>query len=117
MKKATLVARNVKPSFEHDCADCTFLGSLDGEDLYHCPKHGEYIRRFGDEGHQYGSLGNLCPEGSPYALAQALLARRNAISSGFARFKAPHAWKTAGTVTAPRREPVTRRQVASVFSN
>jgi len=28
------------PHFQHDCAACTFLGSYEGSDLYHCPQHG-----------------------------------------------------------------------------
>jgi hypothetical protein len=97
MKKAQLVSKaTVAPRFEHDCEECQFLGSLDGQDLYACKtaRGVEYCARFGDEPHQYGSLGSMCPPGTPYALAQALLARRNAVSDSFRRFKAPAAWRT-----------------------
>lgn len=77
MKKvAKLVRRAVRPVHTHDCAQCRFLGRLNGEDLYHCPNDGSFIRRFGSEGGQYGSLGSMTPPGSPYALAAVLLQRR-----------------------------------------
>jgi hypothetical protein len=97
MKKAQLISQaTVAPKFEHDCEACTFLGRLDGQDLYVCAKHGlEYLARFGGEGHQYGSLGDLTPQGTPYAFARALHARRNAVSASLQRFKRPMAWRTA----------------------
>lgn len=75
MKKAVLVSRNVKPSHAHDCAACRFLGSLDGEDLYRCANDGSFVRRFGGEDHENGSLGDLAPQGTPYALAAEILRR------------------------------------------
>ena len=95
-KVAKLVSRNVKPVHSHDCAACSFLGRLNGKDLYHCSLHGEYVARNSSEPHDYGALPvDLVPDGSPYSLAHALLARRNAVSASFARFKAPHAWRSA----------------------
>lgn len=118
MKKAQLVSQaTVAPKFEHDCSNCQFLGTLDGQDLYACATERgvEYSARFGDEGHQYGSLGSFCPEGTPYAFAQALLARRNAVSASFARFKAPRAWHTAGSASETPPGPVTTRQLVSAL--
>ena len=76
MKKAILVSRSSKPAFTHDCDACRFLGRLDGADLYYCPNDGSYVRRFGNEPSEYGSLGDWAPEGSPYALAAKLATRR-----------------------------------------
>jgi hypothetical protein len=75
-KKAKLVRRNVKPAFEHDCPKCRFLGSLDGQDLWYCEASGDYIRRFGSEPSENGSLGCLTPPGSPYSLAHQIVVRR-----------------------------------------
>ncbi len=78
MRKAIFIKGNVGPVFEHDCDGCRFVGRLNGEDLYACKKADgtvEYLCRFGDEGHENGSLGDLAPPGSPYALARALLAK------------------------------------------
>lgn len=115
MKKATLVSTHAVPKFQHDCDNCEFLGSLDGKDLYACKtdRGVEYSARFGDEPHQYGSLGSMCPEGSPYALAQALLARRNAVSATFSRFKVPCAWRTVQQ--GERRAPAGSREVAGAW--
>lgn len=47
-----------KPKFLHDCDNCTFLGSFNGHDLYHCMQDGHMptvIARFGSEGHKYKS--------------------------------------------------------------
>lgn len=71
-KVAKLQSRNVRPVHKHDCACCRFLGRLNGEDLYYCIRHGEYIRRFGSREPDYGSLGDFTPPGSPYALAAKL---------------------------------------------
>ena len=80
MRIAKLVSKAViLPVFEHDCEDCKFLGRVIGSglrhDLYVC-KNGEYSARFGSVGHQYGSLGEFAPEGSPYALARKLNERK-----------------------------------------
>jgi len=82
MSTATITDRNVSPTFTHDCEDCLFLGSLDGDDLYVC-KDG-YTRRFGNDGEQCGSLGSLAPAGTPYAFAAKLA------QSG----RPPHAYTT-----------------------
>jgi len=82
MSTASIASRNVSPTFQHDCDCCRFLGSLDGADLYVC-KDG-YVRRFGNDGPEYGSLGNLAPAGTPYALAAKL------VKLG----RAPHAYRT-----------------------
>ncbi len=75
MKKAKLVERNVKPVFQHDCECCKFLGRLNGEDLYSCPLQGEFVRRFGNEPSENGSLGDFTPQGSPYSLAAEIVRR------------------------------------------
>lgn len=76
MKIAKLVSRTVvSPKFRHDCTSCEFLGRLNGEDLYRCQNTGDFSRRFGNSAEENGSLGVWTPEGSPYALAQALVAR------------------------------------------
>ena len=72
-KTAKLVRRNVVPHFAHDCDMCHFLGRLNGADLYVC--RGGYIRRFGNEGPDYGTLGDLAPMGTPYAFAKELARR------------------------------------------
>jgi len=72
---ARTVAPSATPAFTHDCDRCRFVGRLDGEDLYVCA-NGEYARRFGNEGHEYGSLGDMAPEGSPYNLIRAIVARK-----------------------------------------
>lgn len=73
----------VAPALPHDCPACRFLGTLDGEDLYVCDRRVfgsadpvEYIRRFGKEDHEYGSLGDYAPPGSAYSLAKALAERK-----------------------------------------
>lgn len=76
MKTAKLVARMVRPLYQHDCDECRFLGRLDGKDLYCCSRTGEFTARHGNEDHQYGSLGTLTPEGTQYSLARQLLDRR-----------------------------------------
>ncbi len=65
---------HIAPLFAHDCDRCRFVGRLDGQDLYVC-SNGEYARRFGNEGHEYGSLGDMAPEGTPYAFIKALVQR------------------------------------------
>ncbi len=75
IKTARLVARNVKPVFQHDCDVCRFVGRLDGHDLYLCAGDGSYIRRFGDRDHENGSLGTMTPEGSAYSLIRTLVLR------------------------------------------
>ncbi len=74
-KTARLVARNVAPLYAHDCPECRFVGRLDGQDLYHCPEDGSYVRRFGSEPHENGSVGDFVPEGSAYSLARELVRR------------------------------------------
>ena len=74
-KTARLVARNVKPVFQHDCESCWFIGRLDGQDLYLCARDGSYLRRFGDRDHENGSLGTMTPEGSAYSLIRTLVLR------------------------------------------
>jgi len=73
-KTARLVARNAHPVFTHDCEACRFVGRLDAEDLYVC-SNGDFLRRFGSEPHENGSLGTLAPEGSPYSLILAIVTR------------------------------------------
>lgn len=63
---------------------------LDGEDLYFCPQDGSYVRRFGSEPSENGSLGSLAPAGTPYALAAQL----------WARASAGGAWRPGAYVTA-----------------
>ena len=76
MKKlARLVARNIKPKFARDCEACLFVGRLDGQDLYLCGGDGSYLRRYGNEESQNGSLGRMAPEGSAYALIRELVRR------------------------------------------
>jgi len=75
MAVAVLVSRFVKPVHTHDCKGCTFLGRLDDQDLYTCMQGGvglTYIRRFGSDGPDYGSLGDHTPPGSAYAFAAKL---------------------------------------------
>jgi hypothetical protein len=96
MKKATLVARNVKPSHEHDCGACRFLGQLDGSDLYVCEQHIDLVARHGVDG-EYRSvpLGLAMAfhrdDGSVYSFAQKLLDRRNADRRAFV----PSAYRTS----------------------
>ncbi len=48
------------PTFTHDCAECTYLGTLSSTrrlvDLYHCKRDRSLIVRFGEEGWDYSSL-------------------------------------------------------------
>ena len=74
-KTARLVRRNVRPVFQHDCESCWFVGRLDGQDLYLCAGDGSYLRRFGNEAHENGSLGTMAPSGSAYALIRTLVLR------------------------------------------
>lgn len=76
VKIAKLVSRNVKPAHSHDCEQCRFLGSLNGEDLYFCPNDGSYVRRTSSEPSDCGSLGDLTPEGTAYNLARVIRERR-----------------------------------------
>jgi len=80
---ARRVASNVSPKFTHDCDACKFLGRLNGEDLYFCPNGGDFVRRFGNEGHEYGSFGSEAPEGTPYAFAKALTKRMKTIAGRY----------------------------------
>jgi len=94
MSIATITARNINPTFAHDCDGCRFLGSLNGEDLYVCADG--YIRRFGNEGSEYGSLGDLAPAGTPYAFA-AKLAQMNRPPHAYATVaEAPSCWRCHG---------------------
>lgn len=69
------VSRNAHPIFTHDCEACRFVGRLDGEDLYVC-SNGDFLRRFGNRDSENGSLGKMAPEGSPYSLIRAIVARK-----------------------------------------
>jgi hypothetical protein len=91
-KIAKIVTRNVRPCYSHDCSCCRFLGRLDGQDLYFCPVEGSYLARYGSQGHQMGTLGNLTPEGTPYSLARTLSLRADTL-------KVQHGYRT---VTDPR---------------
>lgn len=91
---AKLIARNVSPTFAHDCPHCLFLGTLDGCDLYYCPRtanrFGEICYRHGNDGPAYGALplnlASACRgDGSPYSLILALVDR-------FAASGHPSAW-------------------------
>ena len=48
-----------KPLFSHDCDVCTYLGTVNGEDLYHCgtgdPDRDTVIARSSSEGPDYAS--------------------------------------------------------------
>jgi hypothetical protein len=104
MSTAQLIGKNVSPAFHHDCTGCKFLGQIDGQDLYVCHEYGKpnYLRRFGDEGPDYGSIGDIAPPGTEYSLA-AILATR-AMKRGYV----PCAYQTKKQPTpAPR---LTRRQ-------
>jgi len=82
MKIAKLVARNVQPIHDHDCACCRFIGRLDGEDLYHC-RSGSVIARRGSDGPEYRCLpfdvmpavGSF-PAGTVYAFIAVIIARK-----------------------------------------
>ena len=45
------------PKFKHDCQCCTFLGSFEGSDLYHCAQGGfpTVIARHSEEDGDYTS--------------------------------------------------------------
>lgn len=47
-----------QPIFTHDCDECIFLGTYEGEDLYvHIrANHAEAIHRSGDRGWEYGCM-------------------------------------------------------------
>ena len=82
-KRAQLVSANpAVPHFAHDCDQCKYLGRLNGEDLYYCEGHDEFIRRFGDDGPDYGAMpadaifGTHQFTGTPYALASQLHLRQ-----------------------------------------
>jgi hypothetical protein len=68
--------------------DYTFLGSLDGEELWVSP-NGEYLRQIGCEEAQHGSLGDWAPPGTPYSLAKVLAKR---LRKGIG----PNAYRTVG---------------------
>ena len=83
VKRAQLVSRDpATPHFTHDCDKCRYLGRLNGEDLYYCETHDEYVRRFGHMGPCYGSVsadlvhGTLFFTGTPYAFAALLSTRK-----------------------------------------
>ncbi len=48
-----------RPSFKHDCKECIYLGSMDGNDLYFCNKHQDLsstiLARFGNEVSKFAS--------------------------------------------------------------
>jgi len=46
-----------KPTFEHDCPSCTFLGTYEKHDLYHCKgcTGSTVIARYSSEGPDYVS--------------------------------------------------------------
>lgn len=74
-KIARRTAPAARPAFTHDCEECRFVGTLDGQDLFICGS-GEYTRRFGNAPHECGSLGRIAPEGSAYSLIRALVERK-----------------------------------------
>jgi len=43
------------PRFLHNCDVCVFLGHLEGNDLYFCPKEPTVLARYGDDGPEYTS--------------------------------------------------------------
>ena len=48
----------MKPLFKHDCTECKFLGTFNGQDLYFCNQveaGSTVIARYGDEGSEYFS--------------------------------------------------------------
>lgn len=61
----------IAPRFKHDCAECKFLGYVDGCDAYTCEE--TVILRSGDDGPEYSSLPisviGLLPDASPYKVA------------------------------------------------
>lgn len=77
MKIAKLVVRNILPRFQHDCQSCRFLGNVNGRDLWVCSKGSgnEFSSRYGSDEAEYGSLGDLTPAGTDYALAAAIVKR------------------------------------------
>lgn len=53
-----LVPRSADPLFQHDCERCTFLGSYQEQDLYHCLQSNlgpTVIARRSSEGSDYSS--------------------------------------------------------------
>jgi hypothetical protein len=44
----------MKPKFEHDCENCTFLGHFYDHDVYQCGK--SLVARYSSEGSQYWSM-------------------------------------------------------------
>jgi hypothetical protein len=49
----------MRPLYEHDCDQCTFLGTFEGRDLYHCagsrPAFQTLIERSSSDGSDYRS--------------------------------------------------------------
>ena len=74
------------PAFTHDCDACTFLGTYDEADLYHCGQGGRIptvIARYSSEGPDYASGlygldndGAMCTLRAPRRVARALAAAR-----------------------------------------
>lgn len=71
------------PNWQHDCKQCTFLGTLhegrDWWDFYYCRQHGipTVIARFGDDGPEYMSGMNM--ESWPLKVAQMLAAKNGLV--------------------------------------
>lgn len=77
-----------RPVHAHDCQACYFLGRLDGEDLYACDRQGtaEFVRRFGSEPQDFGSLGDHAPKGTALSLAKVLWGRRRELHTRWRMF-------------------------------
>lgn len=47
-----------QPRFEHDCEECTWIGTFVDHDVYWCPQGGRptVVARYGNDGPQYSSL-------------------------------------------------------------
>ena len=72
---AVCVARNVKPTFEHDCPQCRFVAHIDGHDAYVCkgPMQ-DVVLRFGNDGPAYRSLpSEMAPANTVYSLVVKLV--------------------------------------------
>lgn len=92
---AHIVARNVNPTFKHDCCRCVFLGKLDGKDLYFCPGEESVVIRNGSNEPQYCSLYvgivDQLPNGSPYKLGATLWAKvKDGTLSGCHKYVTKH---------------------------
>jgi hypothetical protein len=58
------------PKHDHDCASCTYYGTVlyggDYYDLYHCEREDTYIARFGPEGEYISLPGFVLDRSIPY---------------------------------------------------